>query len=198
MVSRLLPLALGLSQGGCALLASANAAHSHITPCVRDTGFAVIDLGLAGATTGVLVLTDAIDESPAWMLLPGAFVASGVIGAVSAHRCRSGGHREARTAPSPPYQAPPPALQPALPQATPEELGVLPPDPSSPAVDLQLDPTYLERLRDGADAAEAAASPEGVEDRNDDTRPCDPSVTLDCPRGTTCRMSLDQTVRCVP
>ena len=75
------------THGGCALFASANAAHSHISPCVSDTTFAGIDLVLGSVGAAALAAGGTAEESPGWLALPGLFLLSGVVGGISAVRC---------------------------------------------------------------------------------------------------------------
>jgi hypothetical protein len=74
---------------GCALFASANAAHSHISPCVSDTTFAGIDLVVGSLGAAGLAASGTAEESPGWLALPGLFLLSGVIGGISAVSCAS-------------------------------------------------------------------------------------------------------------
>ena len=78
---------------GCALFASANAAHSHISPCVSDTTFAGIDLVLGSVGAAALAAGGTAEESPGWLALPGLFLLSGVVGGISAVSC-AGKHEE--------------------------------------------------------------------------------------------------------
>jgi hypothetical protein len=168
---------------GCALLASANAEHSGISPCVSDTGFAVTDLVLAAAATGILVGTGQVDDSPAWMAVPGVFVVSGVLGAIFAHRCaRSQEPQAASTRPMPVYEpikVAPPLSQ--LPTATPADLGLPPPDPTLPPVRLQLGPDYVLNEPAPASQLDCGATPPAA-----------------CPDGTTCQLDEKQHGTCVP
>ena len=72
---------------GCALLASANAAHSHVTGCVSNTTFAGIDLVLGSVGAAAMAAGGTAEESPGWLALPGLFLLSGVVGGISAVRC---------------------------------------------------------------------------------------------------------------
>ena len=72
---------------GCAALASANVHHnSRGSACIETPGFAIVDLVLGALSLGGVA---ASDTSKAAYLVPGVFLTSGVIGAVSSQRCRS-------------------------------------------------------------------------------------------------------------
>ncbi|HEY5937146.1 MAG TPA: hypothetical protein VIU61_20990 [Kofleriaceae bacterium] len=75
------------THSGCALLASANAAHSHISPCVSDTTFAGIDLVVGSVGAAALAAGGTAEESPGWLALPGLFLLSGIVGGISAVSC---------------------------------------------------------------------------------------------------------------
>jgi hypothetical protein len=213
---------VALLGSGCALLASANAAHSHITPCVRDPSFAVVDFGLAGASTGAVILTDAVDDSVAWMLAPATFVSSGLIGAISADRCRKRARRVEAAAPI--YRPVEPPAAPTLPAATPEDLGLVPADPAAPPVNLRLDPSFDPSFDPSSGpSSDPATTPNDVAGETDtppagsdgsapppskggeravpgplDTVPCGPTTIDPCPEPTRCRETVDRKVRCAP
>lgn len=180
-----LAVGLLLSSSGCALLASANAAHSRISPCVSDISFAVADLVLAGLATGIVAGTGALDDSPAWMAVPGVFVASGVVGGIYANKCRGEKEREQQRAvpvyDRGPEYTPEPARASDLPDATPEEIGL--PLPEVPAADprLQLSPDSTLKEAPPPKPEEAAAP------KPDDGKiACGFDLPVTCPQGTVC------------
>lgn len=176
-------LALCPMLSSCALFASANAAHSHISPCVSDVGYSVVDLVLAAAFTAVLVGTETVDETPAAMILPGVFVTSGVVGAIYADRCRKRtGSPEAPVllGPAyPPQSAVPPSarVQTDAVPATAEELGLPAAEPGQPAVRLQLPPDY-----------QLPASPATPQDGSPGVLECGPALPSACPAGEHCEL----------
>lgn len=184
--------ATALSAPGCAFLASANAAHSHITPCVDDMSFSVADLVLAAAATGILVGTGKVDESPTWMLVPGVFVASGVIGSLYVHKCRGDLKQKQETMPMPVYpdlvETTPTST---LPDATPEELGVSPevvaPDPR-----LQLSPNSALREEPGKPIADPSVDPAQQRIM------CGVDLPSTCPAGSACAIVADGRGYCAP
>lgn len=181
LLTKLVIAATALSTPGCALLASANAAHSHITPCVDEMGFSIADLVLAAAATGILVGTGHVDESPAWMLVPGVFVASGVIGSIYVHKCRGDLHKKRESMPMPVYEPVIETPTSTLPDATPEELGlepaaVVPPDPR-----LQLSPNSALR--------EAPPPPQ---------QECGIDLPTPCPDKTSCVIVANGRGTCAP
>lgn len=166
---------------GCALFASANAAHSRISPCVDEVGYSVVDLVLAAGATAVLVGTGAVDDSPAWMLLPGTFVASGVIGAIYAHRCR-----KSRFPSEQPIQ-----LGPAFPPQTVEE-GRVETEAEARDTSIELGPVGPSiELRLPADSPLGGPTPavEALE--------CGPALPTVCPQGQVCQLHDSQRGTCV-
>lgn len=195
------------SASGCAALASANAAHSHITGCVDEVGYSVFDLLLAAGSTGLLVGLGKVDESPAWMLVPGTFVTSGVVGSIFVHLCRKeqrGGGATLESSPA--YQ---PVETPAsdAPDATAEQLGAPAAARGAPGVKLQLDPDYAEKhppppppptsteagAGEGSGAAgEAPKSPEELM-----KIPCGTDLPGSCPAKTSCLLFQHNRGYCV-
>ena len=190
-------LALALSPG-CALLASANASHSHISPCVDEMGFSVADLVLAAASTAIVAGTGALDDSPAWMAVPAVFVTSGVVGSIYVHKCR-GDLRGKPTGPMPVYPDPPltPARASDLPDATLEELG--PPPPPSPEESPPAAPPGDPRLQLRPDSALARPLPPAAAE-GDDRRQimCGRELPGTCPPGTACHLVADGSGHCKP
>lgn len=175
-------LAGGLaSSSGCALFASANAAHSRISPCVADVGYSVVDLVLAAGATAVLVGTGAVDESPAWMLVPGTFVASGVVGSIYAHRCR-----KRRFAPEVPVQ-----LGPAFPPQAIEE-GRVETEAEDRDTSVELGPPSGVELRLPEDSPLGGPAPVGG------PLECGPALSTVCPEGQVCQLHDRQRGTCVP
>lgn len=205
------------TSSGCAAFASANAAHSHISPCVDSMAYSIFDLLLAGGATAIVVGVGAVDESPAWMLVPGVFVTSGVIGSIFVHRCRKSKESSGATLESSPAYQPVETKISDLPDATPEELGLPPPpeDPAKPAVRLELDPDYVTKNPPppaGADAAgtagkDAAGTEAGAaEDGAVGTTPsgekwkpiaCGTDMPASCPQGMRCMPFKDNRGYCV-
>jgi hypothetical protein len=150
------------TQPACALFASANAAHSHITPCVDDPVFSTIDLVLAAGGAATLLVTGVVDDSVYWLAIPGVFLASGIIGSISAYNCR---HKDDD------HRAKPEDMGPPVPidwrAGLPADAGVAdaaevdePPLPASgPRVKLQLGSDYAVPASDAgtADAQECGA-----------------------------------------
>lgn len=198
----ILAVGLLLLPSGCAFFASANAAHSRITPCVDDMSFALIDLFAAAVSTGILAGTGALDESPAWMALPGVFVTSGVVGSIYVHKCRGGKSRQESGQPLPVYERGPeytPTQQRAsdLPDATPEELGLPPPSttPADPRLQLPQDSTLKEAPPEVEDpATPPATTTPPLEERN---IMCGYDLTNTCPSGMACRLVADGRGFCV-
>lgn len=187
-----LSVGLLLSSSGCALLASANAAHSRISPCVSDVGFAVTDLVLAGLATGIIAASGALDDSPAWMAIPGVFVASGVVGGIYANKCRAekeGNRREGQPLPvydRGPEYTPAPARASNLPDATPEEIGIGLPLPITPEAEprLQLSPDSTLKEAPPPKPEEAAAPKPANPDEGKIA--CGFDLPVTCPVGTVC------------
>jgi hypothetical protein len=186
-----LALSIATAGPGCALLASANAAHSRITPCVGDPIFAMIDLGIGIIGAVSLLASGEAEESPAWLAAPGVFVLSGVIGSITAYRCRRGHHGIATPAPAgdppaagsatgtagtPAAQEPP--VTPLLP----------PPDPAQPGVRLQLDPDYLQRN----------PGPEPPPPRTNERTECSINPLRDCPPDHSCVLVEGDRGYCAP
>lgn len=199
-------LAAAVSAPGCAAFASANAAHSHITPCVDEMGFSIVDLVLAGASTGILAATGTLDEAPAWMLLPGTFLASGVIGSIFVHKCRGDLHRKQATMPMPVYpliidETP----TTTLPDATPEELG-LPPAPaasSDPRLQLSPDSALKEAPKkpqdeQGEGGADTPATLRPPDDPEQQKIMCGADVPTICPQGQRCVIVAERRGTCAP
>lgn len=94
---------------GCALFASGNRLHTSggIAGCMADGSPAGLDLVLSAGGTAALVLTGVAKDSPGWLAVPGVFLASGVIGSITAYQCRHEGdaHGHAVQAKLPPPSA---------------------------------------------------------------------------------------------
>lgn len=203
------------SNSGCAAFASANAAHSHITGCVDEIGYSVFDLILAAGSTGLLVGLEKVEESPAWMLVPGTFVASGVIGAIFVHKCRRDKRDGGATLESSPAYQPVETRASDAPDATPEQLQELRTAPPG-GVKLQLDPEFVEKHppapkaegaegptgADGADGAAGTAkeTPEQEQQRRTQELmkiPCGTDLPASCPAKTSCMLFKDNRGYCV-
>lgn len=170
-----------VASSGCALLASANAKHSRISGCVDDVEYSVVDLVLAAAATGILVGTGAVDDSPAWMLLPGTFVTSGVVGAIYAHRCA-----KSSSATEPPVQ-----LGPAFPpQAIEEGRAQTEAEPRDTSVELA--PPSGAKLRLPPDSPLGGPAPVG------EALECGPALPTSCPQGQGCELHSRERGVCVP
>ncbi len=122
-------------------------------------GYSIFDLLLAAGATGIVAGTGALDESPAWMLVPGTFVASGVIGSIFVYKCR-GEHRRQASQPMPVYPVVEETPTTTLPDATPEELGLPSPAPVTPDSRLQLSPDSA--LKDAPPKPAETATPGGA------------------------------------
>ncbi len=179
-------LVAALTSSGCAFLASANAAHSHISPCVDEIGYSIFDLILAAGATGALAGSGALDENPSSMLLPGVFVASGVIGSIFVYKCRA--ERSAASQPSQSMPVYPAVVEETptstLPDATPEELGLPSPTAVPPDPRLQLSPNSTlkdapPKPPDPEDASAPNAQPPGIECGFD-------LPDVKCPQGQRC------------
>ena len=190
-------LGIAPTSAGCAFVASASAAHSHITPCVDDPAFSVIDLVLGSGIGLALVASETVDKSPAWLLVPGVFLTSGLIGSITAYQCR---HPEGTSAPSgtgvpvapdipgipgstsPSFGNVEPS-DPSVQDATPAELGLPVPDPAVPPARLQLPSDYV--LPDHP-------APPG------DRMPCSGSSPTACPAKQSCLITENDQGYCVP
>jgi hypothetical protein len=183
-------LAIAAAAPGCAFFASANAAHSRITPCVDSPTFALIDLGIATVGTVGLLASGTAEEAPAWLAAPGVFLLSGVVGSITAYQCRHRHDGVATAAPSgypPAYGTASPSGEapatPASPPSPPVELALPPRDPPMPKARLQLDPDYLDQ---GAGPAAAPKANERIECSIQPLIACPPDhscVLLDGTRG---------------
>jgi hypothetical protein len=104
-----LVMCMAAQVAGCALFASGNRAHTSggIAGCMADGSPAGTDLILSAVGTAALVLTGVAKDSPGWLAVPGVFLASGVIGSITAYRCRHEGdaHGHAVQAKLPPPSA---------------------------------------------------------------------------------------------
>jgi hypothetical protein len=108
-----------------------------------------IDLVIGLVAAAGISATIEEDDSPAWFILPGVFLTSGVIGTITAYRCRNPGRDQGTAQKGTPtqYYAPsevtaPPAGDDPAPgtrDATPEETGIT---TTGPKADLRLAPTY--------------------------------------------------------
>jgi hypothetical protein len=128
------------SNSGCALLASANAQHSRVTPCIDEPTYAIVDFVLGGITAAAVGAGGLIDDSMAWIALPGVFFASGILGGISVHMCdgagtSSGGENTQLTNSAPDFGDAP--VDPDVPMATVEDM-VAPPQRAN----LELAPDY--------------------------------------------------------
>jgi len=142
----------------------------------------VADLVLAAGATAVLVGTGAVDESPAWMLVPGTFVASGVIGSIYVHRCR-----KSRFPPEQPVQ-----LGPAFPPQTMEE-GRVETEAEARDTSVELSPTGPSiELRLPQDSPLGGPAPVGG------PLECGPALSTVCPQGQVCQLHDSQRGACVP
>jgi hypothetical protein len=190
LLTKLVIAATALSSSGCAVLASANAAHSRISPCVDEMGFSVADLVLAAAATGILAGSGALDESPAWMLLPGVFVSSGVIGSIYVHKCRGDLHKQREAMPMPVYEPVIDTPTSTLPDATPEELGLPPSAVVAPDPRLQLSPDSALKEEPG--------KPRPSDDLAQQKIMCGVDLPSTCPAGTSCAVIAEGRGTCAP
>jgi hypothetical protein len=174
------------TQSSCALLASANASHSHISAgCVGDPTYAAIDLVVGTLGAGALVWAGTAEESPGWLAVPGVFVLSGMIGSFTSYNCRHPDQGTGTAAAGPPaiyYVPADPPAEPAEPE--PEVHLVDPPDPSPPKVRLELDPDYLR------EHGSAPAKDERVE--------CSIEPVTACPEKQSCVLDVGTHGHCRP
>jgi len=86
-VHRLVVVVPLLLATGCAAFMHAEADHVHMG-CVRTPLPGAIDLVLGTAGTATLMATDVYRSAPAYLLIPGTFLASGILYSISEYRCR--------------------------------------------------------------------------------------------------------------
>lgn len=191
-MKRLGVLLLALSTSGCALLASANAHHnSGGTACIESPAPATIDLVLGSAMLALMATRDA---HPGAYALPGVFLASGVIGGVSAARCSNAseaklGSNIVLTNSAPSFGNA--EVDPEAVPATPEDMGVAPIptetiQPSAPSPSLTLDPNYS--IGPGTPHTPA---PPIDEPKQPDKRIACGNAPGSCPKGQTCALGAN-------
>lgn len=126
MSLRTLALGAAMMHTGCAFVAAAGVNHGGGRGCMASPAPAGIDLVLGAAGTAGLLATGVAEETPAYLILPGVFLMSGLIGSASAYSCRNrDGVGEKATPIVYPAVDPTPADDPSTARdATPEELGI--------------------------------------------------------------------------
>jgi len=180
---RYLGLAALLLHGGCALMMEANAHHnSRGTSCIDTPEFAMVDIAIGGiAAAGVAVS----EESPGYYAIPGVFLASGIVGVVSAIRCKGDDERAIAEAPPASNSAPSFGEAPVDPEARPataEEWGYSnPPEPHTPQ-----HPLLKVRLDENV-GVNAPVEKQSCRD-----------APSSCPQGQICAIAGDDAGYCVP
>jgi hypothetical protein len=183
---RIALLLVALQVSGCAWFASANAAHSHISGCVDEPAYSVVDALIAAGTGVTLVATDVGLQKPVWFILPGVFALSATLGFIGVAHCRA---EERASQP----KEDPNDYGPTTGWTVPIDAGAAPSDADEPEHELpqvppgpvlQLSPDY--KVGPGVDA--------GVPDA---ASPID--CTHDaCPPHMTCGLDERNRARCVP
>lgn len=181
---------------GCAAVMSANAHHnSRGTACIDTPAFAIIDLAIAFGGVGAVA---ASETSRGYYAIPGVFLASGVIGGISAVACREGHANDTEQVAAPPASntAPsfgdadvdPDAIDPVT------EPGVAVEPPAEPPAPLPSQPVPWLRLpADYTITPQPARAPTPP----DDTIACRDNPGA-CPPGQTCAIAGDAAGTCVP
>lgn len=195
------PLVMALlSSSGCALMMNANAHHnSGGTACLASPAFALIDLGIAGASAAIV---SASDSSGGWYTVPAVFGAGGVLGLISAARCRGSDTDNPGTVQSaapasntaPSFGDAP--VDPDVREATPEEM-FGPPQKPPPTIGRNGLPIEL--------PPPPQPPPPTVTDEpaNPTTPPRPPQSTCtitprrDCPEGSYCRLVEENSGECI-
>jgi hypothetical protein len=192
---RLAACLLALATSGCALLANANANHnSGGTACLDEPMFGVIDLVIAGASLAAVLYDE--DTSKGYLAIPITFGASGVLGTISAIRCR-GDSREGVADLAPPASNTAPSfgdapVDPEARDATREELG-LEPAPALPPT-LTLDRNGLPATLPPAPPTPAPTTPKPNAPKPLECK-LEPKVL--CPDGYYCSLVAENTGVCV-
>lgn len=165
---------------GCALFASANRTHTAggSAGCMADGNPAGIDLLLAAGGTAALLLTGVARDSPGWLAVPGVFLASGVIGSITAYRCRHEGDAHGQ------------AVQAKLP---PPSAGDTTTD-SQPAIHTDPSLTHHEPLRLPTTYEPPPPPPSPPQSGP----PACAAITTECPEHMSCVLDGSQTGHCVP
>ena len=183
---RVLVLACLLGSG-CALFANANAHHnSGGTACLDSPAYGLIDLAIAGGAAAIIANTE---TSNGWYAVPAVFGASGLLGIVSAARCRSN-DEYAEDAPPASNTAPDFGEAPVDPEAreaTREE--ILGPPPADPPL-----------LRNGLPTVLPPAPvpvPERVTPPEPEPLKCKLEPRVACPDGYYCKLVEENSGVCV-
>lgn len=146
MSLRALALATAVIHSGCAFVAAA--AFNHGRPsnsCMDSPVPGGIDLVIATAGAAAFLATGKAEEQPAYLIIPGVFLMSGLIGSASAYSCRDRkGVGEQAGAPIyyPTVDPTPPDEPSTARDATPEELGISRPGVTPLPADLHVDPDF--------------------------------------------------------
>ena len=128
MSLRGLALATALMHSGCAFVAAA--AFNHGRPsnsCMDSPAPGGIDLVIATAGAAAFLATGKAEEQPAYLIIPGVFLMSGLIGSASAYSCRNRkgvGEQPGEPIVYPTIDPTPPDEPSTARDATPEELGI--------------------------------------------------------------------------
>ncbi len=138
-------LAMALLHSGCAFVAAAASNHGRAGSCMGSPAPAGIDLVLATAGAAAVLASGKAEDQPAYLIIPGVFLMSGLIGSASAYSCRNRtGIGERATPIVYPAVDPTPLDEPSTARdGTAEEIGL--PATTTPNADLQLDSEFTPR-----------------------------------------------------
>ena len=195
-MGRFLVASLGcaIASSGCALSMSGLTKHNSLgTECVDHPVFGLIDLAIAGLTVAAIEKRDA---SPGWYVMAGVVGASGIIGTISAFRCRGEARVTGVRSPPPTNAAPSFGDAPVDPDArnaTREDMGLPAIDPATPSPTLQLDRDGLSRTPPPPPepAPEPVTPPAAAKELT-----CTLTPRVDCPDGYYCKLVAENTGVC--
>ena len=185
---RALVLACVVASSGCALLANANAHHnSGGTACLDMPIFGAIDLLIAAGSAAIIANTE---TSNGWYAVPGVFGASGLLGTVSAIRCREAGASDPYESNAPPASNSAPdfgeaPVDPEAREATREEM-------LGPA---SVEPRILDR--NGLPTVLPPVTEPPPTPPNPTAQVCRLDPRVDCPDGYYCRLVSESAGECV-
>lgn len=193
--------ALSLAASGCALSMEALAHHnSGGTSCIGSPAFAGIDLLIAGLITAAVIEGD---ESAGYFAVSGVFGASGIVGIVSAARCR-GTDDDEKVSNAPPASNTAPSFgdAPVDPEARPATLEEMY-GPSAPA---PTDPPKVQLFKNGIPTGvsppplpkPADPEPQTPSNTNAKAPECKLEPKLACPDGYYCYLVAENTGECLP
>ena len=189
---RALVLACLLATSGCALFANANAHHnSGGTACLDMPIFGVIDMLIAGGSAAIIANTD---TSNGWYAVPAVFGASGLLGTVSAIRCRENSDIAESNAPPASNTAPSFGEAPVDPEAreaTREEIFGPVPEDTVKVLDRNGLPTTL------PPAPVPPPIPSTPKPKGPEPLTCKLDPRVECPDGYYCRLVGENAGECV-